>query len=387
MLIDEIDKLYQSALSDPSAAMLEVLDPEQNNTFMDHYLEVEYNLSDVLFLCTANTTQHIPAPLLDRMEVIQLAGYTELEKQRIAERFLVPRQCKSHGLTAKRIRFRKLAIGDVIRNYTREAGVRSLEREVGKICRKVVTRLVRGKGKKSVTVTPKLLNELLGVPPYSRDLKGEANEVGSAMGLGVTSMGGELMLIEAGLMVGSGKIQLTGKLGDVMQESARAAYSYVRSSAKFLGIDPGIFGKSDLHIHLPEGATPKDGPSAGLPLILAIASVFTKIPVRHEVAMTGEITLRGHVTEIGGLKAKLLAAKRGELETVLIPMENEKDLPEVPDEIKDGLNVMAVRNVNEAFELALETHPALLRDQPLVTPSSESTAEEISTPMDAAAQT
>ncbi len=387
LLIDEIDKLYQSAFSDPSAAMLEVLDPEQNNTFMDHYLEVEYNLSNVLFLCTANTTQHIPAPLLDRMEVIQLAGYTELEKQHIAERFLVPRQCKSHGLTAKRIRFRKLAIGDVIRNYTREAGVRSLEREVGKICRKVVTRLVRGKGKKSVTVTPKLVNELLGVPPFSRDVKEDVNAVGFAMGLGVTSMGGELMLIEAGLMVGAGKIQLTGKLGDVMQESARAAYSYVRSNAEFLGIDPEVFGKSDLHIHLPEGATPKDGPSAGLPLILAIASAFTKIPVRHEVAMTGEITLRGHVTEIGGLKAKLLAAKRGELKTVLIPMENEKDLPEVPDEIKEGLNVVVVRNVNEAFELALETHPALLRNQPSVTPSPESAAEEIPTPMDAAAQT
>ncbi|HIL87779.1 MAG TPA: endopeptidase La, partial [Deltaproteobacteria bacterium] len=310
LLIDEIDKLYQSAFSDPSAAMLEVLDPEQNNTFMDHYLEVEYNLSDVLFLCTANTTQHIPAPLLDRMEVIPLSGYTELEKQRIAERFLVPRQCKSHGLTAKRIRFRKLAIGDVIRNYTREAGVRSLEREVGKICRKVVTRLVRGKGKKSITVTPKLVNELLGVPPYSQNVKGEVNEVGLAMGLGVTSMGGELMLVEAGLMAGLGKIQLTGKIGDVMQESARAAYSYVRSNAEFLGIDPEIFSKSDLHIHLPEGAIPKDGPSAGLPLILAITSAFTKIPVRHEVAMTGEITLRGHVTEIGGLKEKLLAAKR-----------------------------------------------------------------------------
>jgi len=387
LLIDEIDKLYQSAFSDPSAAMLEVLDPEQNSSFMDHYLEVEYNLSDVLFLCTANTTQHIPAPLLDRMEVIQLSGYTELEKQRIAERFLVPRQCKSHGLTAERIRFRKLAIGDVIRNYTREAGVRSLEREVGKICRKVVTRLVRGKGKKSVTVTPKLVNELLGVPPYSRDVKGEINEVGFAMGLGVTSMGGELMLIEAGLMVGSGKIQLTGKLGDVMQESARAAYSYVRSNAEFLGIDPETFSKSDLHIHLPEGATPKDGPSAGLPLILAIASAFTKIPVQHEVAMTGEITLRGHVTEIGGLKEKLLAAKRGGMETVLIPMENDKDLPEVPDEIKDGLNVVTVRNVNEGFEIALETHPALLRDQPSATSATESTGEEIPTPMDAAAQT
>jgi ATP-dependent Lon protease len=363
MLIDEIDKLYQSALSDPSAAMLEVLDPEQNATFMDHYLEVEYNLSDVLFLCTANSIQSIPGPLLDRMEVIQLSGYTELEKQKIAENFLIARQCEQHGLTPERIRFRKSAILEIIQRYTREAGVRNLEREIGKTCRKVVTRLARNESEKAAIVTPKLVGELLGVPPFQHDVKEEQNEVGVAMGLGVTSLGGELMLIEVALMPGVGKIQLTGKLGDVMQESAQAAYSYVRSNADYLGIDPGSFSKTDLHLHLPEGATPKDGPSAGMPLTIAIISAFTRINVRHDVAMTGEITLRGHITEIGGLKEKLLAAKRGGLSLVLIPLENEKDLTEIPEEITNGLELRPVRNITEVLELALETHPALLREQ------------------------
>ncbi len=363
MLIDEIDKLYQSSISDPSAAMLEVLDPEQNATFSDHYLEVEYDLSDVLFLCTANSVQSIPGPLLDRMELIQLSGYTELEKQHITENFLIARQCEQHGLTPERIRFRKSAIQEIIQHYTREAGVRNLEREVGKICRKVVTRLVKSQEDKTMIVTPKLVGELLGVPPFQHDSKEEANEVGVAMGLGVTSFGGELMLIEAALMPGTGKIQLTGKLGDVMQESAQAAYSYVRSNADYLGINPELFAKSDLHLHLPEGATPKDGPSAGLPLTIAIISAFTKIPVRHDVAMTGEITLRGHVTEIGGLKEKLLAAKRGGLSQVLHPVENEKDLADIPHEIKGGLELHAIRNLTEALEMALETHPALLRGQ------------------------
>ena len=360
LLIDEIDKLYQSVISDPSAAMLEVLDPEQNNTFTDHYLEVEYDLSDVLFICTANSTQQITAPLLDRMEVIRLSGYTELEKIRIAEDFIIPRQRQLHGLVAEQLRFRKAAVEEVIRSYTREAGVRNLERELGKICRKVVTQLVRSEEKKNMMVTPKLVHKCLGVPHPPRDRKNESNEVGVAMGLGVTSLGGETMLVEVGLMPGGGKLSLTGKLGDVMQESAKAAYSWVRSNAESLRIDHKLFKKRDLHIHLPEGATPKDGPSAGLPLITAIVSAFTQIPVRNEVAMTGEITLRGHVTEIGGLKEKLLVARRGMFLTVVIPAENEKDLAEIPAEITDGLRIRAVHNVNDALNIALEHHPALL---------------------------
>ncbi len=354
LLIDEIDKLYQSNISDPSAAMLEVLDPDQNDSFIDHYLDVEFSLSDVLFICTANSLQNITSPLLDRMEVIELTGYTELEKHHIATQFLTPRQRKFHGLEEKQLRFRKSAIEEITHGYTREAGVRNLEREIGKVCRKVVTRLVRTKGKKATVVTPKLVHELLGVPKYERDQREDKSDVGVAMGLGVTPMGGEMLLIEVGLMSGSGKVVLTGKLGDVMQESAKAAFSYVRSNADYLGIDPEIFAKTDLHVHLPEGATPKDGPSAGLPLIMAIISSFTKISVKHNVGMTGEITLRGHVTEIGSLKEKLIAAKRGLLDTVLIPDENQKDLVDVPDEIKKGLDINIIKNVKEALGVALD---------------------------------
>ena len=363
LLIDEIDKLYQSNISDPSAAMLEVLDPDQNDSFIDHYLDVEFSLSDVLFICTANSLQNITSPLLDRMEVIELTGYTELEKHHIATQFLTPRQRKFHGLEEKQLRFRKSAIEEITHGYTREAGVRNLEREIGKVCRKVVTRLVRSKGKKATVVTPKLVHELLGVPKYERDQREDKNDVGVAMGLGVTPMGGEMLMIEVGLMPGSGKVVLTGKLGDVMQESAKAAFSYVRSNADYLGIDPERFAITDLHVHLPEGATPKDGPSAGLPLIMAIISSFTKISVKHNVGMTGEITLRGHVTEIGSLKEKLIAAKRGLLDTVLIPDENEKDLVEVPDEIKKGLDINIIKNVKEALGVALVAHPEDLKDQ------------------------
>ena len=363
LLIDEIDKLYQSNISDPSAAMLEVLDPDQNDSFIDHYLDVEFSLSDVLFICTANSLQNITSPLLDRMEVIELTGYTELEKHHIATQFLTPRQRKFHGLEEKQLRFRKSAIEEITHGYTREAGVRNLEREIGKVCRKVVTRLVRSKGKKATVVTPKLVHELLGVPKYERDQCEDKNDVGVAMGLGVTPMGGEMLLIEVGLMPGSGKVVLTGKLGDVMQESAKAAFSYVRSNADYLGIDPERFAITDLHVHLPEGATPKDGPSAGLPLIMAIISSFTKISVKHNVGMTGEITLRGHVTEIGSLKEKLIAAKRGLLDTVLIPDENEKDLVEVPDEIKNGLDIIIIKYVKEALGVALVAHPEDLKDQ------------------------
>jgi len=363
LLIDEIDKLYQSNISDPSAAMLEVLDPDQNDSFIDHYLDVEFSLSDVLFICTANSLQNITSPLLDRMEVIELTGYTELEKHHIATQFLTPRQRKFHGLEEKQLRFRKSAIEEITHGYTREAGVRNLEREIGKVCRKVVTRLVRSKGKKATVVTPKLVHELLGVPKYEHDQREDKNDVGVAMGLGVTPMGGEMLLIEVGLMPGSGKVVLTGKLGDVLQESAKAAFSYVRSNADYLGIDPERFAITDLHVHLPEGATPKDGPSAGLPLIMAIISSFTKISVKHNVGMTGEITLRGHVTEIGSLKEKLIAAKRGLLDTVLIPDENEKDLVEVPDEIKKGLDINIIKNVKEALGVALVAHPEDLKDQ------------------------
>ncbi|HJL88030.1 MAG TPA: endopeptidase La, partial [SAR324 cluster bacterium] len=354
LLIDEIDKLYQSALSDPSAAMLEVLDPEQNNTFMDHYLEVEWDLSSVLFICTANTTQSISSPLLDRMEQIPLSGYTELEKQEIARRFLVPRQAKSHGLKENWIRFKEEALKEVIMGYTREAGVRNLEREIGKVCRKVVTKLVRTGKDRRITVTPKMVKDLLGVPAHQRDYKADHNEVGIAMGLGVTQMGGELMLIEAGLMPGSGKTVLTGKLGEVMQESAKAAYSFVRSKNQLLGINEELFAKSDLHIHIPDGAIPKDGPSAGLPLMISIISAFTKNPVKNEVAMTGEITLRGQVTEIGGLKEKLLAARRGNLTQVIIPEDNEKDLEEIPKEILEDLKIISVLRIDDALEHALE---------------------------------
>ena len=363
LLIDEIDKLYQSNISDPSAAMLEVLDPDQNDSFIDHYLDVEFSLSDVLFICTANSLQNITSPLLDRMEVIELTGYTELEKHHIATQFLTPRQRKFHGLEEKQLRFRKSAIEEITHGYTREAGVRNLEREIGKVCRKVVTRLVRTKGKKATVVTPKLVHELLGVPKYERDQCEDKSDVGVAMGLGVSPMGGEMLLIEVGLMSGSGKVVLTGKLGDVMQESAKAAFSYVRSNADYLGIDPEIFAKTDLHVHLPEGATPKDGPSAGLPLIMAIISSFTKISVKHNVGMTGEITLRGHVTEIGSLKEKLIAAKRGLLDTVLIPDENQKDLVDVPDEIKKGLDINIIKNVKEALGVALAAHPEDMKDQ------------------------
>ena len=359
LLIDEIDKVYQSPLSDPAAALLEVLDPEQNHTFMDHYLEVEYNLSEVLFICTANSTEFIQPPLLDRMEAIELSGYSELEKHHIATKFLVPKQCALHGVEADQITFRNMAISEVIQRYTREAGVRNLEREIGKICRKIVTNLVRTKSDKNLIVTPKMVHKLLGVPVYQYDTKEESSKVGITVGLGVTPMGGELLIVEASLMPGSGKLSLTGMLGDVMQESAQAAYSYVQASVTLLGLDNSIFSKTDLHIHLPEGAIPKDGPSAGLPLITSIVSAFTKIPVRHEVAMTGEITLRGHVTEIGGLKEKLLAAKRGNLETVLIPQDNAKDLVEIPEEIKKGLKILAVVNVEEALHFGLEYFPKL----------------------------
>lgn len=364
LLMDEIDKLYQSAVSDPSAALLEVLDPEQNNTFMDHFLEVEYDLSDVLFLCTANSVQQIPTPLLDRMELITLSGYTEIEKKHIASRFLVPKQCEANGLKRDQLKFRDNSLQKIIQHYTREAGVRSLEREIGKVCRKTVTQLLRKKEEKNVIVTPKVIKELLGVPPFEREDKHQENTVGLTIGLSVSSIGGgDIMMVECGLMPGTGKLSLTGKLGDVLQESAQAAYSYIQSNANSLGISKKSFQNMDLHIHLPEGATPKDGPSAGVALITSIVSVFTKIPVRHDVAMTGEITLRGHVKEIGGLKEKLLAAKRSGIREVLIPEENQKDLPEIPQEIKKDMIIHEVTLVDQALHLTLERYPTAIEEE------------------------
>ncbi|HXC39576.1 MAG TPA: endopeptidase La, partial [Burkholderiales bacterium] len=337
-LLDEVDKMGMDFRGDPSSALLEVLDPEQNHTFVDHYVEVEYDLSEVMFVATSNTL-NIPAPLLDRMEVIRLSGYTEDEKVNIAQRYLLPKQMKNNGLAKDELQVAETAIRDTIRYYTREAGVRSLERELSKICRKVVKTLVTKARDKRIAVTPKNLDKFLGVRKYSFGMAEKKNQVGQVTGLAWTEVGGELLTIEAALMPGKGKVQRTGKLGEVMQESVAAALTVVRSRSAKLGIPEEFFDKKDIHIHLPEGATPKDGPSAGGALTTAMVSVLTGIPVRADVAMTGEITLRGEILPIGGLKEKLLAAHRGEIKTVLIPEENVKDLTEIPDNIKNQLEI------------------------------------------------
>ncbi|HUJ75833.1 MAG TPA: endopeptidase La, partial [bacterium] len=306
MLLDEVDKMTYGVMGDPAAALLEVLDPEQNNTFMDHYLEVEYDLSDVLFFCTANNVAGIPPALLDRMELITLAGYTELEKENIATRHLIEKQREENGLEKSQVKFRRDALLEVIQRYTREAGVRSLEREIGKICRKVATQLVRKPSTSSVLVTSKRVHDFLGVPRYKHETADGKNEVGVTTGMAWTPMGGELLFTEVSLMHGNGRLIITGQLGDVMKESVQAALSFVRSNANQLGIFSDAFKKHDVHIHVPEGATPKDGPSAGVTLTTSIVSAFTGIPVRKDVAMTGEVTLRGKVLQIGGLKEKLL---------------------------------------------------------------------------------
>jgi len=362
LLLDEVDKMTHGVMGDPAAALLEVLDPEQNNSFMDHYLEVEYNLSDVLFFCTANTLSGIPAPLRDRMEIITLPGYTELEKENIAIRHLIIKQLDENGLKPAQVKFHRHSIVDIIQGYTREAGVRNLEREIGKVCRKIATDLVKHPHKKLITVTSKKINDFLGVIKFTHDLVEGSNEVGVATGLAWTQNGGELLFIESTLMRGVGQLQITGRLGDVMKESVQAALSYVRANAAKLGIDPKVFKKTDIHIHLPEGAIPKDGPSAGITLITTIVSAFTQIPVRKKVAMTGEITLRGKVLPIGGLKEKLLAAKRGMAEEVLIPFNNQNDLAEVPNEIKKGLKIHPVKTVMEGLQYSLERMPQPLSD-------------------------
>ena len=355
ILLDEIDKMGQDFRGDPASAMLEVLDPEQNNTFADHYLEVEYDLSDVMFLTTANS-YNMPAPLLDRMEIITLAGYTEHEKIEIAKQHLVSKQLKNHGLKDREIVLKEEAILRIIRNFTREAGVRNLEREIAKIARKVVTKIVK-KETTSVTVSSDNLESHLGVAKFRFGLAEKDDQVGVVTGLAWTSVGGELLSIEALRLPGKGRMKTTGKLGDVMKESIDAASSYVRSISPSLGLKPTSFDKIDIHVHVPEGATPKDGPSAGLAMVTSIVSVLTKIPVRKDLAMTGEVTLRGNALGIGGLKEKLLAALRGGIKTVLIPSENEKDLPEIPSNLKEGLEIIPVSHVEDVLKQALVSMP------------------------------
>jgi len=362
-LLDEVDKMGQDFRGDPSSALLEVLDPEQNSTFVDHYIEVEYDLSDVMFVATANTL-NIPAPLLDRMELIRLSGYTEDEKVNIAQRYLVPKQMKNNGIKREELSVTEDAIRDIVRFYTREAGVRGLEREVSKVCRKVVKALVLGKRKAKVVVNSKNIDKYLGVHKYSFGVAEKENQIGQVTGLAWTEVGGELLTVEAVALPGKGKIMTTGKLGEVMQESIQAALSVVRRRSRSLGIQEDFYQKSDIHIHLPEGAIPKDGPSAGIAICTGLVSVLTGIPVRCDVAMTGEITLRGEVLPIGGLKEKLLAAVRGGIRTALIPQENVKDLTEIPDNVKNGLEIIPVKWIDQVLEHALERMPEALPDAP-----------------------
>ncbi len=364
-LLDEIDKMAADFRGDPASAMLEVLDPEQNHTFADHYLEVDYDLSDVMFVATANTL-NIPGPLLDRMEVIRLPGYTEDEKKNIAIKYLVPKAMKANGLKDKEFHIADTAVRDIIRYYTREAGVRNLEREISKVCRKVVKSIVLKKGKdkntSKVSITTRSLEKYLGVKRFRYGLAEENDQIGQVTGLAWTEVGGELLTIEAVVVPGKGKTSRTGQLEDVMQESIQVAHTVVRSRASVLGIKPDFYEKADIHIHVPEGAVKKDGPSAGVGMTTAIVSSLTKIPVRADVAMTGEITLRGEVLPIGGLKEKLLAAHRGEIKTVLIPKENEKDLTEIPNNIKQKLEIIPVQWIDEVLQVALVKMPEPLDD-------------------------
>jgi ATP-dependent Lon protease len=361
-LLDEVDKMGMDFRGDPASALLEVLDPEQNHTFVDHYIEVEYDLSDVMFVATANTL-NIPPALLDRMEVIRLSGYTEDEKVNIAQRHLLPKLMKNHGLKDDELAVSESAIRDTIRYYTREAGVRALEREMSKICRKVVKELVREGEHRKIAVSARNLDKYLGVRRYTFGMAEKNNQVGQVNGLAWTEVGGELLTIEAATMPGKGKMTTTGKLGEVMQESVQAALSVVRARSRRLGIQDDFYQKNDIHIHLPEGATPKDGPSAGIGICLAMVSALTGNPVRADVAMTGEITLRGEVLMIGGLKEKLLAAHRGGIKSVLIPEENVKDLAEIPDNVKNRLEIHPVKWIDQVLEMALERKPEPLPEQ------------------------
>ena len=360
-LLDEVDKMAMDFRGDPASALLEVLDPEQNNAFNDHYLEVDYDLSEVMFVTTANS-MNIPAPLLDRMEVIRLSGYTEDEKVSIAQKYLVPKQMDNTGLRAAEVQITEGAIRDIIRYYTREAGVRNLEREVSKICRKVVKSVLQKPTNKAVQVTPRTLEKFLGVRKFRFGLADSEDRVGQVCGLAWTEVGGDLLTIEAVVVPGGGKEIYTGRLGDVMQESIKAAMTVVRSRSRSLGITPDFYSSRDVHFHVPEGATPKDGPSAGIGMCIAMVSALTGIPVKASVAMTGEITLRGEVLPIGGLKEKLLAALRGGIKEVVIPIENERDLKEIPANIKSGLKIIPVRWIDEVFEIALQHSPQPLEE-------------------------
>jgi ATP-dependent Lon protease len=373
-LLDEVDKMGMDWRGDPSSALLEVLDPEQNHTFVDHYVEVEYDLSEVMFVATANTL-NVPPALLDRMEVIRLSGYTEDEKVNIAIRYLLPKQMKANGLKEGELAVSEAAIRDVVRYYTREAGVRGLEREMSKLCRKAVKQLItEGKdaaAAKRISVSPRNLDKFLGVRRYTFGMAEKQNQVGQVTGLAWTEVGGELLTIETVTMPGKGKTITTGKLGEVMQESIQAALSVVRNRSRKLGVQEDFYQKNDIHIHLPEGATPKDGPSAGIGIVTAMVSVLTGIPVRADVAMTGEITLRGEVLAIGGLKEKLLAAVRGGIKVVMIPEENVKDLADIADNIKGRLEIVPVKWIDKVLEVALERQPTPLPDAVEVAPRPE----------------
>ncbi len=375
-LLDEIDKLGTDYRGDPSSALLEVLDPEQNHTFSDHYVEVDFDLSDVMFVATSNS-MNIPPALLDRMEVIRLSGYTEDEKTSIAMRYLLPKQVKNNGVKPEELEVQEQAVRDIVRYYTREAGVRSLERELSKICRKVVKGIQTKKMTPQVVVTPDNLNEFLGVRKFNYGRAEQKNQVGQVVGLAWTEVGGDLLTIEAAMMPGKGVVTRTGSLGDVMKESVEAARTVVRSRSKMLGIKDDMFEKRDIHIHVPDGATPKDGPSAGAAMTTAIVSAMTGIPVRGDVAMTGEITLRGEVTAIGGLKEKLLAALRGGIKTVLIPEENAKDLQEIPDNVKNGLEIIPVKWIDQVLQIALERQPVPLTDEEIALAVSAAAAPSV----------
>ncbi len=357
ILLDEIDKIATDFRGDPAAALLEVLDPEQNNTFNDHYLEVDYDLSEVMFVTTANSL-NISPPLLDRMEVIRISGYTEDEKVNIAQRYLIPKQKKNSGLKERELKISESAVLEIIRYYTREAGVRNLEREIAKICRKVVKQILASDATTQMSVSPQGIEKYLGVKRFRYGLAEEEDRVGQVTGLAWTEVGGDLLTIEAAVIPGKGKETYTGQLGDVMQESIKAALTVVRSRCEMLGIDPEFYSNSDVHFHVPEGATPKDGPSAGVGMCTALVSALTEIPVRSYVAMTGEITLRGEVLPIGGLKEKLLAALRGGIKIVLIPVENERELSEIPKNITENLDIKPVRWIDEVFQLALQHMPS-----------------------------
>ena len=380
-LLDEIDKMSMDFRGDPSSAMLEVLDPEQNHSFNDHYLEVDFDLSDVMFVATANS-MNIPGPLLDRMEVIRIPGYTEDEKINIAMRYLVSKQIKSNGLKTHEIDLKESAVRDIIRFYTREAGVRNLEREISKICRKVVKEIMLKPTDKKVVVTSKNLDKYLGVRRYRYGLAEEQDQIGQVTGLAWTEVGGELLTIEAALVPGKGKLTYTGQLGDVMQESIHAAMTVVRSRAEALGLPPDFNQKFDFHIHVPEGATPKDGPSAGTGMCTALVSALSRIPVHANVAMTGEITLRGQVLPIGGLKEKLLAAHRGGISVVVIPEENRKDLSEIPKNILSKLDIRPVKWIDQVLEIALQRMPKLADE----TQKSGENMEDLQTKSDKAAK-